>query len=212
MAGLHHHVTGLGVCDYGAIIHELHRAKVPNGDTGSIQGVLHQSSAVLNQADLGIGGGNHRGVDPAPAGAATGSAGAGVTVTWAFAGAVAATFAAAAAAGTFAIGALTATGFGVSTTGAGVVTTTGRSKAIWTVASALRGACTWLASSRVEVGSASRWAGASAAWAAMPLVKTRPDAAAMTAAWRPTPPALSATDLDRTARALVWTGTARRRP
>jgi hypothetical protein len=74
--------------------------------------------------------------------------------------------------------------------------TAGRSKAIWTLELALRGAWTWLAAVGADAGAASFWAGALAAFAAMLPVKASPDAARITAAWRPSPPALAVTARD----------------
>ena len=69
------------------------------------------------------------------------------------------------------------------------------------------GAADWTSSVEAEVDS--RWTLASAALAAIPLVRTRPEAAAMTAAWRPMPPALSPTALAITASELVLVTSAR---
>src|SRR3954462_10332842 len=63
--------------------------------------------------------------------------------------------------------------------------------------------------SSAEAGAESRLTLASAAFAAMPLVRTRPEAAAMTAAWRPMPPALSLTAFAMTAIELVLVTSAR---
>src|SRR6476620_2669341 len=63
--------------------------------------------------------------------------------------------------------------------------------------------------SSVEAGADSRWTLVSAALAAIPLVSTRPEAAAITAAWRPMPPALSPTALAMTASELVLVTSAR---
>src|SRR5215207_7137055 len=69
------------------------------------------------------------------------------------------------------------------------------------------GAAAWASRAEAEVDS--RWTLVSAALAAIPLVRTRPEAAAITAAWRPTPEALSPTALAMTASELVFTAAAR---
>ncbi len=106
-----------------------------------------------------------------------------------------------------------ATGAGFSMTGAATEATAGRSKLIVAVDAAV----TTLVGPSVTVsatvaGLESRWTGVSAAWAAMEPVRTRPEAAAMTAAWRPAPDALLATALEMEMNGLGRTLSALRRP
>src|SRR6478672_10700225 len=71
------------------------------------------------------------------------------------------------------------------------------------------GASTADSTSSWDAGAESRLTLASAAFAARPLVRTRPEAAAITAAWRPMPPALSLTALAMMAIELVLVTSAR---
>src|SRR6185312_8036069 len=68
------------------------------------------------------------------------------------------------------------------------------------------------ARSRSAAGAWSASRTAVAPWAGTPSVSTRPEAAAMTAAWRPTEPALEETALEIDSNGLVRTGVARCRP
>ncbi len=152
---------------------------------------------------------------PPAAGAAATGAAAGATAAGAATAAWAATGAAAAAAVTaagLAAGAST-TGAGFSMTGAATEATAGRSKlmvAVERAVTTLVGASE--AVSATVAGLASRWTGASAACAATEPVRTSPEAAAITAAWRPAPEALLATALEMEMNGLGRTLSALRRP
>ncbi len=150
---------------------------------------------------------------PPAAGAAATGAAAGATAAGAATAAWAATGAAAAATVAVLGAGASTTGAGFSMTGAATEATAGRSKlmvAVERAVTTLVGASE--AVSATVAGLESRWAGASAAWAATEPVRTSPEAAAITAAWRPAPEALLATALEMEMNGLGRTLSALRRP
>src|SRR6478609_2806073 len=94
----------------------------------------------------------------------------------------------------------------VSTFGAAVVLTAGRSKETVAVGAAVTARAVCADPDSVE---AETPAVVSAAVAGRPMLRMRPDAAATTAAWRPTVPAFALTALDTASRGLVRTVCAR---
>lgn len=113
---------------------------------------------------------------------------------------------AAAGAGTMMFDCALTTGLGA---GAGVEVTSDFAKAIFTFAAAVTRRAVAALTFNVVEASETRVATGSVALAAIPLVSTRPDAAAMTAACRPTPPALELTALAMTAIEWVFGTSAR---
>src|SRR6478752_531533 len=93
-----------------------------------------------------------------------------------------------------------------STFGAAVVLTTGRSKETVAVGAAVTASAVCAEPDSVD---AETPAVVSAAFAGRPMLRIRPDAAATTAAWRPTVPAFALTALDTASRGLVRTVCAR---
>src|SRR3954447_1915699 len=93
-----------------------------------------------------------------------------------------------------------------STFGAAVVLTTGRSKETVAVGAAVTARAAWAEPDSVE---AETPAVVSAAVAGRPMLRMSPEAAATTAAWRPTVPAFALTALDIASKGLVRTVCAR---